>query len=68
MEENQETIGILMSSIIIYLQKIKRRFEFLYLLSLIVIINYYKKLRKTKKIGEEMKDLHFIYLHINFDI
>ena len=37
--------------------------------SLIVdIINYCKKLEKTKTVGEKMKDLHFIYLQTNFDI
>ena len=45
-EEDQDTIGILMS----------------------YIINYYKKLGKTKTVGEEMKGLHFIYLQTNFDI
>ena len=45
-EKDQETVGILMSS----------------------IINYYKKLGKTKTVGEEMKGLYFIYLQTNFDI
>ena len=35
---------------------------------IIDIINYYKKLEKTKTVGEKMKGLHFIYLQTNFDI
>ena len=35
---------------------------------IIVIINYYKKLEKTKTVREKMKGLHFIYLQTNFDI
>ena len=39
-------------------KKIKRRLEFLCLLSLIAIINYYKKLGKTKTVGEEMNSFY----------
>ena len=35
---------------------------------IIVIINYYKKLKKTKMIEEKMKGFHFIYFQTNFDI
>ena len=35
---------------------------------IIAIINYYKKLEKTKMVGEKMKGFHFIYLQTNFDI
>ena len=35
---------------------------------IIVVINYYKKLEKTKSEEEKMKGLHFIYLQTNFDI
>ena len=35
---------------------------------IIIIINYYKKLDKTKTIGDKIKGLHFIYLQTDFDI
>ena len=35
---------------------------------IIAIINYCKKLEKTKIVGEKMKGLHFLYLQTNFDI
>ena len=35
---------------------------------IIAIINYYKKLKKTKIVEEKMKGLHFIYFQTNFDI
>ena len=36
--------------------------------SLIIVIINYKKLEKTKTIGEKMKGFHFIYFQTNFDI
>ena len=35
---------------------------------IIAIINYCKKLKKTKTVGEKMKSFHFIYFQTNFDI
>ena len=33
-----------------------------------IILKYYKKLDKTKTVGEKIKGLHFINLQNNFDI